>query len=430
MNAERAFDDITGALADVFDLPKDERASPAIKKDLYTKLYYSQGTAAEKNLWLADIAKTQNIKHETAKAEFTESKKAIEKTQTEKPYQPLKTKSVYQRPAQDPNADTPETFELLETETAENLLARTFAPILWTAKPILAEGLAMLAGSPKSGKSWLALALSLAVATGRSFLDEYSCEPGRALFMGLEDGPRRLQDRIKLLTEPFIKGSKVEKLDLTLLETSTEIPKSTEGGLEMLDGWLALHTDARLVVIDTLARFRKDPGRNGGYMNDSGFMAPLQKMALDHHCCILLIHHSRKMAAADPMDAISGTLGLGGVADTAWILKRESRFCGDAILSIMARDFQDQEISLHFNTATMRWEYKGVAWEIKRTAERQSIVELLAEVTVAKPLGPSAIAKAIGKDQGNISKQLKILHRDGLIHSAGNGKYYGKEPSI
>lgn len=424
---ERAYYDIAGALADVFDLPLDQRESPAIKKDLYTKLYNFKATAAEKNLLLADIAKTQNMKHETAAAEFDEVKKTIKANLAKQPYKPLKSKSVYQRPAVDPNADTPETVEPLKTETGEVLLARTFAPILWTAKPILAEGLAMLAGSPKSGKSWLALSLALAVATGRQFLGQYTCEPGRALFMGLEDGPRRLQDRIKLLTEPFIKGSKVEKLDLTLLETSTEIPKSTDGGLEMLDGWLALHTDTRLIVIDTLARFRKDPGRNGGYMNDSGFMAPLQKMALENHCCILLIHHSRKMAAADPMDAISGTLGLGGVADTAWILKRESRFCGDATLSIMARDFQDQEISLHFNSVTMRWEYKGVAWEIKKTAERQGIVELLADVTAKNPLTSAAIAKELGKSQANVSKQLRVLLKDGLIHSAGYGKYYGKE---
>jgi len=421
MNAERAFDDITGALADVFDFPKDERASPAIKKDLYTKLYYSQGTAAEKNLWLADIAKTQNMKHETAVAEYNELKKKSDKARTEKPYKPLQTKKsspVYDRPAKDPNVETPEIVEPLKTETLKDLINRKIAPIQWIVKKILAEGLSILSGPPKIGKSLLSLCLGISISSGKRFLGEYEVERGRVLYCALEDSDSRVQAR----SIEMLDGA--DENDLALVEKTLILRKTENGGIEQIETWLKEHPDAKLIIIDTMAKVRKMPGRNSNsYLADSDFMTPLQALALAFHVAIVLVHHNRQgKEANDQLDVVSGTSGLTGVSDQIWILKRKSRKEKSATLEFIGRDFDSDEIAISMNDK-LQWCYEGPAQEIQVTGERQDIVDYLSK-HAPKIFTTSEIALALEKKVSAVSRLLGVLVRDEIVLPGGYGKYY------
>ena len=82
---------------------------------------------------------------------------------------------------------------------AVELYAKEFLPPRWSIHEILCEGLSVLAGRPKLGKSWLALCFALAIASGGLALGKKPVEQGDALFLGLEDGARRLQGRLRLL---------------------------------------------------------------------------------------------------------------------------------------------------------------------------------------------------------------------------------------
>ena len=56
----------------------------------------------------------------------------------------------------------------------------------------------MSIGGPKIGKSWLAFSVALAVASGGYALGGVTVgEPRPVLLLALEDGDRRLQDRIR-----------------------------------------------------------------------------------------------------------------------------------------------------------------------------------------------------------------------------------------
>jgi len=418
MNTTRPSDDLTDTLRDIFALPKSERKSAVIKRNLFTRLLVQPVT--DRNFFLADIANTQGIDLETAKIEFLDFKAIIDKERKDAPFKPLpdvKPSKVFQRPAQDPNAYSPEMIDPLETETVESLLAREIAPVRFIVKPILAEGLAIFAGPSKIGKSLACLSLSIAVASGSRFLDEYLCEPGRVLYLGLEDGDARLKARFKSILK------EAGKPNLAMLDKALKMRKSTEGGIEQVELWLTEHPDARLVIVDTLARIRRTPGRNSNsYLEDSNFMAPLQSLAQAHHVCIMLIHHTRKMAAADPLDLISGTTGLVGVADQAWILKRGSRGKAEAILEVIGRDIESIDIGISLDE-NLKWTYKGEAGDLQKSGERQAIVNLLSENPGAI-FKSSDIAKALQKSQAAIGYLLNKLMQDGIVLSGGYSKYY------
>lgn len=407
---ERAYDDLDGRLADA---RAGERVS---KTELFTALSYRP--ASDKMLLLSDTAKVLNMDFQTAQNEFTEFEKNMEAEQKKKPFRPLPERHhKVGLNAKDPNTDTPEPVEPLETENVGELLKREIAPIRWIVEPILTEGLAILAGPPKIGKSLICMGLAMAVSTGQRFLNEYICDQGRVLYLGLEDSDARLQTRFKTMFD------EAACEDFSLLEISLTMRKSTDGGLEQIEGWLNEHPDARLVIIDTLARIRKSPGRNqNGYLADTDFMAPLQALALAHHACIMLVHHTRKMIALDPLDAVSGTTGIAGVADEILILKRVIRAKAEAVLEITGRDIETVEIGISLDEK-LRWNYEGEAADIQKTGERQAIVDFLSE-NAGAIFSTSAIAKVLEKKTPAISYLLSKLLQEGIVLSGGFGKYY------
>lgn len=93
---------------------------------------------------------------------------------------------------------------------------------------------------------------------------------------------------------------------------------------EQLARFAAEHTDTKLIIIDTLQKVREVGGDNYSYANDYQIMARLKSFADAHGLCILLVHHTRKQTADDKFDMISGTSGLLGAADGAFLLQKEN----------------------------------------------------------------------------------------------------------
>src|SRR5262245_18590110 len=80
--------------------------------------------------------------------------------------------------------------------TAAALQDQRFPEIRWMLTDLLPEGLTLLAGRPKVGKSWLALDIALGVGDGGSVMGSIRpASTGDVLVLALEDNPRRLQKR-------------------------------------------------------------------------------------------------------------------------------------------------------------------------------------------------------------------------------------------
>ena len=293
---------------------------------------------------------------------------------------------------------------VLETETAWQLMARTIEPIHWIASDFLPEGLAVLAGRPKMGKSWMALDLGLSVAVGGEFLDKYQTARGLVLYLGLEDSDRRLRQRI----EKLLAGARAPET----FHYSTKLAPLDQGGLEQLDTWVKAHPGVKLIVIDTLGRVRP-AGKKGEllYQADTAFLAPLQAFAMEHHLAVLGVHHQRKGAADDVLDTISGSTGLTGVADAVYVLQRETRQRADGILAIESRDFESEPAGLELDKATMRWRYAGPAKMVLLSRQRDAIMEALSE----GPMKSAEIAAATGKKVTAVCNLLAKLSSEGMV---------------
>ncbi len=307
------------------------------------------------------------------------------------------------------NGHGPQTF------TAAELLSMVLPPVRWAVPDILPEGVTFLAGKPKLGKSWMALGLCAAVASGGVALGTKPVEKGEALYLALEDNRRRLQKRVR---KAILQDEGAPKE----LHICTEWPRTGEGGVETLDAWLGEHRDCRLVVVDTLARFkRRTTGRRSQYDEDRDSVDPLGPVAAEHRVAILLVHHLREMESDDPLDMISGSAGLTGGADNALVLKRQ-RGRADAFLHVDGRDIEEPtELALRWDANVASWCIVGDAEEYRTTQARAEIVRVLQDAD--GPLGPKDVAELLDKKTNAVKYLMWRMSKDGELNSDSKGRY-------
>ena len=194
----------------------------------------------------------------------------------------------------------------LETITAEDLQNRTYEPTHFLVDELIPEGLHILAGAPKIGKSFLVLQMAYQVSMGTPFLG-FSSRQGTVLYLALEDTYERLQKRLAQMTE----------LDSEHLILSVFSETLDEGLTERLSDFWSEHTDTVLIIIDTLQRVRGRTPDNGSYAADYDTLARLKEFSDTYGVTVLVVHHTRKEGAEDVFNRISGTNGLMGAADGA-----------------------------------------------------------------------------------------------------------------
>ncbi len=200
----------------------------------------------------------------------------------------------------------------------QELLSWELPPPRWAIPEILPEGLTLLAGKPKLGKSWLALSAALSIASGGVALGTQPVTQGDVLYLALEDNARRLQARTRQLLSSMrsVPGG---------IHFALDWPRLGEGGLAALEDYLKEHPGVRLVVIDTWARVAPPSGecRRSQYEGDYEALIPLKRLADTYHVSILAVHHLRKTSSSDVLDEITGSIGMTGAVDGTLILKRE-----------------------------------------------------------------------------------------------------------
>ena len=211
----------------------------------------------------------------------------------------------------------------LETITAEDLQNRTYEPTHFLVDELIPEGLHILAGAPKIGKSWLALWLCLCIAQGQP-LWNFATTQGEALYLSLEDSFQRIQTRLFDLTE-----------DAPPTLHFAIMADTLKHGLEQqIEQFLTEHPTTKLVVIDTLQRVRSAGSDSNLYANDYQDIGLLKRLADRRHIAILLIHHLRKLHDDDPMNMISGSTGLSGAADSTFVLQKKLSPCQHCLAAL------------------------------------------------------------------------------------------------
>jgi hypothetical protein len=290
------------------------------------------------------------------------------------------------------------------------LLDKELPPPNWIIEGFLPEGVTILAGDPKVGKSYLTMNINLAVATGEKALDHYSCQQGIVLHLDLEGNPRLFSSRLKTMLD----GRAAPESAYVKYEgwargatAATQIEK-----------WIGQHPDTRLVIIDTLQMVRDtNGGRKTIYSYDYDAIAPFRDVAAQNGIGIVLVHHTNKSKDEQAMYRISGTNALPGAADTLMVLERRpnQRY---AFLSISGRSIEQTEIGLEF-TGTGNWVWKD-ATELRLSSARKEILELLRD---AGPMGPTQIKIELNKPYSTIATLLRKMIAAGQVRKVGTGSY-------
>jgi hypothetical protein len=247
--------------------------------------------------------------------------------------------------------------------TVAELLSTTFPDPPWAVPGIVPVGLSFLAGRPKVGKSWLALQIAHAIGTGGMVMNQ-RVTAGKVLYLALEDGPRRLKERLIKQIAPSYANVQFE----------TSWRRLTDGGLDDLRAVMGGYA---LVVIDTLSRAlgRAD---QSDLADMTMLVGDLQGLALEHDAAVLVIDHHRKPAGfvGDPVDDIVGSTAKAAVADAALGLFKEQGKAG-AVLKVTGRDVEWQELALSWDAVTCCWQLEGTVEEASLKGRKSEVLDVL-----------------------------------------------------
>ena len=276
----------------------------------------------------------------------------------------------------------------LQTVSMTELYDTVYPPKIPIVDGLIYAGTYLFVGAPKVGKSFFMAQLGYHVSMGLD-LWNYPVRKGTVLYLALEDDYARLQKRLSRMfgmesSENFYFATQSKNLN--------------EGLEEQLNQFVKEHTDARLIIIDTLQKVREVGGDKFSYASDYEIVTKLKAFSDEHGICLLVVHHTRKMESSDSFDMISGTNGLLGAADGAFVMQKEKRTDNKAILEVVGRDQQDQRLLLDFDREQCVWKLTKAETELwKEPAD--SILE--------------AVAKVVSEEQplwsGTASELLQLL---------------------
>jgi hypothetical protein len=320
----------------------------------------------------------------------------------------------------DPQHHTPSAWKA-GSFTARELQSMEFPLLTWIVPNIIpAEGVALICSKPKFGKSWLAFDLCIACTTERSILGNIKPAQGSALYLALEDSKRRLQRRMTKLL-PTFGATWPERLTL-----KTEWRRLHEGGLEDIRAW---HADTKkmggnpiLVVVDVLAMARKPVGDRQLYEADYGALADLAKLANELGLAIVVLHHTRKMAADDLMETVSGSFGISGAVDTVLVMANKPN---GAVLDVRGRDVESAEFAIEFDKQTCRWRLLGDAAEVHVSSQRAKIIAALKEAGSVMTI--PGLMDETGMKRNALDVLLGRMAKESEIQRVAKGLYARKD---
>jgi AAA domain len=228
--------------------------------------------------------------------------------------------------------------------------AQEFPPLRYHVPGIVPEGSNLMVGPPKIGKSWMALSIGLGAAAGGRVLG-LTVDARPVLYLALEDGHRRLQDRCRSL------------LDTDRIPAAFDYLIAVQPGMLVatIETWMARHPGAGpLVILDTLGKVLPPTLQGESAYGRDYRIGSVLKRAMDEQpgAALLTNHHDRKAGSEDFVDRVSGTNGLAGAADTVIVLARQ-RHESTGTLEVTGRDVAEGSYAVRFDGARGLWMLAG-----------------------------------------------------------------------
>ena len=289
-----------------------------------------------------------------------------------------------------------------------------YEPVYQSRPPVidslLYSGTYLFAGAPQAGKSFFIAQLAYHISTGQKLWD-YDVRQGTVLYLALEDDYQRIQGRM-------FRMFGVEGTDHLYFGVYA---KQLGAGLdEQLEKFIREHPDTRLIIIDTLQKIREVSTDAYSYANDYDIVGRMKQFADKHGVCLLLVHHTRKQQAGDKFEMISGTTGLLGCADGAFILQKEKRTDLSATLDIVGRDQPDQRLHLIRDMEKLIWRLDHSETELWKSPPDPLLDKIAAVLTEENPVwngSATELVSLLGEDiQPNILTRRLNVKAGELLH--------------
>jgi RecA-family ATPase len=278
----------------------------------------------------------------------------------------------------------------------------------WLVDGLIPNGVSILVGDPKMGKSFLAQQLAIAVATDDLFLGSRKSKTGNVVYLAWEDSVKRIQKRTKASGKVATPGV-----------VYSFKPTLSGKDLSWMEGCIERYPDMRLLVIDTITYLRGGNSSNAdSYTKDVQFMAPLTAMSEKLGFSIIAITHMNQLTkVTDVYHKIQGSTGQPGSADNIIFLTRSSRSSENGKLMISGREIDEFEVKLRFNKKT--WVWSEDALPQAELTVNDKILALLKQQT--KPLSPKDISQQIGVS--SCRTQLTRMAENSEIIRVSKGLY-------
>lgn len=286
---------------------------------------------------------------------------------------------------------------ILQPVNATAFYHKEFKPVKELIDRMLYNGCTILAGPPKSGKSYLTLCMSLALASGQRFLKAKPVfAQGRVAYFALEESQNRTAFRIQQLWPE-------EDEAMKNIDFFYSVPSMKKGGLKIFREYL---DSARptLVIIDTLMAFvtGDSNSRTDIFRDDYKEIKAFQELAIEFNTAIVVVHHTSKVGGLG-VQAVAGTHGLTAAADSIWTFQRQPG--RRAVLEITGREVEDQAFLLELDLRNpVGWFMVDQGEDVVVAGERQVILEVLST-------GPKSLKQLSAEIGRTIMNSKRILDR-------------------
>lgn len=225
----------------------------------------------------------------------------------------------------------------------ETLMDMKLPPTKFCVETLLPQGMCILGGASKIGKSWWVLDLCIRIAKGEPMWDLKTTK-GTTLYLCLEDTLRRVQNRLLCITDEVPSNAFF----------ATSAGTLSDGLCEQIRDFVKEHPDTVFVAVDTFQIVRNN-NIDTSYANDYDEIRLLKQLADELNICLLLVHHLRKQGDSDPFNKLTGTTGIVGAVDTAFVLDKSKRNADSATLYCTGRDVEDRQLELQFSKKDFVW---------------------------------------------------------------------------
>ena len=256
--------------------------------------------------------------------------------------------------------------EKIKTISGEELMKLDIPPMKYIVSSLIPQGMHVVSGPSKIGKSWLLLLLCLKVAKGERFWN-LRTEKGTVLYLCLEDGLRRIQDRLSEFTEDAPDN----------LYFATSAPSLAEDLASQIENFITEHPDTVMIVIDTLQKIREGCGEANAYADDYKDIGNLKSIADKNNIALMVVHHVRKQWSDDPHQMVIGTTGIIGAADTSYVLMKEKITDDVAKFYVRGRDVEEQVLTIKFNPESKEWVFVSSNSPIADAMKNDKVISLL-----------------------------------------------------